>query len=123
MVKLINISNDGDVAVRSIPFKSIALEVLQILLQLIPMGHVTTYKALADLMGVHPRYVGVLIRGNKSPIVVPCHRVVKSDGSLGGYTFNGLSNVEFKRKVLEVEGVRVVNRRVPKEYILSKLIN
>ena len=37
---------------------------------------------------------------NKLPIIVPCHRVVKSDGSLGNYT----GGVEKKHKLLEIEG-------------------
>ena len=77
------------------------VEAIKALLMLVPTGCVTTYGALARLLGISPRLVGRALSLNDEPVVVPCHRVVKSSGDLGGYTPWG---VEFKRALLRVEG-------------------
>ena len=56
----------------------------------IPRGKVTTYKALGNALGNKAyRAVGNALRHNPNPIIVPCHRVVCSDGSLGGLVEQG----------------------------------
>jgi len=85
------------------------------------MGKVTTYSSLAKIIKVHPRAVGRMLSKNKDLIVTPCHRVVKSDGSIGGYALG----VDFKKKLLELEGVRFCGSyRVCKDNIIdvSKLL-
>ncbi|MCE4601703.1 MAG: MGMT family protein [Desulfurococcales archaeon] len=72
------------------------------LLQLVSPGRVTTYSSLAKVLGTSPRVVGQLMAMNPDPVVVPCHRVVRSDGSLGGYSMGG---PRVKRRLLEMEGV------------------
>lgn len=85
----------------------------------VPKGKVTTYRAIARALGVSPRFVAAALRANPRPIEVPCHRVVMSDGSLGGYSFGG---PEAKRRLLEAEGVRFDARgRVLKEFIVADL--
>lgn len=79
---------------------------------LIPMGKVTTYGAIAKAMG-HPgaaRAVGQALGANPNPIVVPCHRVVRSDGVLGGYS--GGEGPATKARLLAREGVPVTAGRV-----------
>jgi methylated-DNA-[protein]-cysteine S-methyltransferase len=66
----------------------------------VPRGSVTTYKLYAEVVGTSPRHVGRLMASNPLPVVLPCHRVVKSDLSLGGYT----GGVEIKRALLTYEG-------------------
>lgn len=70
----------------------------------IPEGKVTTYgdiaRALGDIRAA--RAVGESLKKNPRPIEIPCHRVVMSDGSLGGYAFGG---PEKKRELLEREGI------------------
>jgi len=69
----------------------------------IPRGETVTYGELAALAG-HPnaqRAAGTFCAWNRFPIVVPCHRVVAA-GSLGSY---GSLGVEYKRRLLELEGV------------------
>ncbi|MCW0214295.1 MAG: methylated-DNA--[protein]-cysteine S-methyltransferase [Pseudonocardia sp.] len=64
-------------------------------------GHTASYAAVAALAG-NPRAVravGTACATNPLPVVVPCHRVVRSDGSLGGY----LGGVEAKRALLTLE--------------------
>ncbi len=90
-------------------------ELLEALLLLIPMGKVTTYSSLAKVLGLHPRTVGKMLSKNEKLIVVPCHRVVRSDGSLGGYKLG----VEFKRKLLMFEGVKFCGEKVCKESIID----
>ena len=74
---------------------------------LIPMGKVTTYAAIARAIGSPKaaRAVGNALGANSNPIVVPCHRVVKSDGGLGGYS--GGEGARTKAKLLAREGVEV----------------
>jgi len=83
-------------------------DALWALLSQIPRGKVTTYKMLAKKLGVHPRAVGRMLNSNLRLVVVPCHRVVCSDGKLGGYK----AGVEQKTKLLEDEGINVVLGRV-----------
>ena len=74
---------------------------------LIPMGKVTTYGAIAKAMGVPgaARAVGQALGANPNPITVPCHRVVRADGELGGYS--GGQGPATKAKLLSREGVQV----------------
>lgn len=71
----------------------------------VSFGSVASYGAVALLAG-NPRAVravGTACATNPVPIVVPCHRVVRADGALGGY----LGGVDAKRALLELEGVAV----------------
>lgn len=81
-----------------------ALKILR-LTQTVPKGFVTTYGDLAEAAGVPgaARAVGGAMASNPYPLLIPCHRVVRSDLSLGGY---GLG-VEAKRRLLEREGVEI----------------
>jgi methylated-DNA-[protein]-cysteine S-methyltransferase len=75
--------------------------VLETLCELAPYGATVTYGELGMQAGVEdPRDVGVMMARNPLPLVVPCHRVVASDG-LGGYG----GGLELKRRLLELEGV------------------
>jgi methylated-DNA-[protein]-cysteine S-methyltransferase len=70
----------------------------------IPYGSVSSYKQVAAAAGSPrgSRAAGNALGTNPLPIVVPCHRVLHSDGALGGYT----GGLERKRLLLGVEGVR-----------------
>lgn len=58
------------------------------LLEKIPEGRVTTYKIIAKKLGTKAyRAVGNACNSNPNAPYVPCHRVVSSDGSLGGYAY------------------------------------
>jgi len=52
---------------------------------LIPVGYITTYGAIANVAGGSPRAVGRAEASNPFPLLIPCHRVVRADFSLGGY--------------------------------------
>lgn len=72
--------------------------------QKIPKGKVVIYQDIARVAGkgVHSRAVGVIL-GNNYDIHVPCHRVVASDGSVGGYN----KGVSEKIKILKKEGIEI----------------
>lgn len=72
----------------------------------VPAGKVTTYKALAVALGTDAyRAVGSALNKNENLIIIPCHRVVNSDGSVGGYREGVLA----KTALLQQEGVDVLN--------------
>ncbi len=79
---------------------------------MIPLGKVSTYGAIARAIGLPgaARAVGQALGANPNPIVVPCHRVVRSDGALGGYS--GGEGPRTKAKLLAREGVQVATGKV-----------
>jgi methylated-DNA-[protein]-cysteine S-methyltransferase len=73
----------------------------------IPLGKIATYGQLASSLG-NPRAargIGKILNKNPRPIIVPCHRVVCSDGHIGGYMYGK------ERKILLLlnEGIPIVN--------------
>ncbi|NPU83333.1 MAG: methylated-DNA--[protein]-cysteine S-methyltransferase [Syntrophaceae bacterium] len=83
----------------------------------IPRGRVRTYGSLAAAAGHSgaARAVGSVMASNPFPLAIPCHRVVRSDGSLGG--FGG--GPALKRDLLEQEGIRFDGRdRVRPDFLL-----
>jgi methylated-DNA-[protein]-cysteine S-methyltransferase len=82
----------------------------------IPRGWVSTYGRMAAKLGTPGggRAVGRALARNPFPIIIPCHRAIRSNGELGGYQ----GGVDMKRALLELEGVeftaggRVLMRRV-----------
>ncbi len=68
----------------------------------IPYGKIRTYADIARSVGCPKgfRAVGMANHDNPVPIIVPCHRVLASDGTLGGYG----GGLDVKRKLLELEG-------------------
>ncbi len=69
----------------------------------IPKGRVTTYKEIARILNTSPRAVGQALKKNKELIIIPCHRVVKSDWSIGGYVLG----VNVKKELLKKEGINI----------------
>jgi len=71
-------------------------------LKTIPYGRCVSYQWVAKEIG-HPRAmraVGNAVGSNPLPILVPCHRVIRKDGSLGGFS----SGLEIKKALLKIEG-------------------
>ena len=73
----------------------------------IPKGETMSYKDIAIAIGrpKASRAVANACGKNPNPIIVPCHRVIASDGSIGGYTGNG--GIKTKRQLLKKEGVLI----------------
>lgn len=73
-------------------------------------GGIATYRGLAQKVGrpAASRAVGAAMGRNPCPIVVPCHRVLRSDGSLGGYSAPG--GLKLKRELLKLEAGGMARR-------------
>ena len=82
-------------------------DVYELLLK-IPAGKLSTYGDLAKALGKPSasRVIGRILGKNPNPIVVPCHRVVMSDGKLGGYAYGSTR----KRELLEKEGISFTDK-------------
>lgn len=80
------------------------------LVSMIPRGKVTTYKELALALG-RPRAcraVGNALARNPNPVMIPCHRVVRSDGKIGGYKLGARR----KMKLLLEESIKIEKSRI-----------
>jgi len=76
-------------------------------LKTIPKGKVTTYSKVAKAIG-YPKAVRAVanaIGNNPNPIIIPCHRVVRSDGSTGGYS--GIGGIKKKKALLKKENIKL----------------
>ena len=79
------------------------------LLTQIPKGKVTTYGAIAHALGCKAyRAVGHAMATNPNPVTVPCHRVIKSDGRVGGYA----GGEDKKIALLKEEGIVITEKKV-----------
>lgn len=86
----------------------------------VPRGKVTTYCVIARALRSSPRAVGQALKKNPYAPKVPCHRVVMSDGSIGG--FHGQTTgpeIERKKSLLESEGVRIREGKVLKDCLIT----
>jgi len=95
--------NDFDISLDLNQLTNFQRQVLMATLK-IPRGQLATYGEIAHQIG-NPksvRAVGQALGRNPMPIVIPCHRVIASDGSLGGYSGGG--GLETKVKLLRLEG-------------------
>lgn len=85
----------------------------------IPKGKVTTYREIARAMGRPKacRAVANALARNPYPIKIPCHRVVRSNGEIGGYA----SGTKRKMKLLASEGVEIKGQKVQLSKFMFKL--
>ena len=67
----------------------------------IKFGQTKTYGEIAKKYKLSPRHVGKICGQNKIILAIPCHRVIKSDGSMGG--FSGIGGTVLKKKLLDFE--------------------
>ena len=76
----------------------------------VPSGKITTYGELSRAIGLKngQRVIGRVMKNNPFPVIVPCHRVVKSNREVGGYAFG----VDIKRNMLTKEGICIKNNRI-----------
>jgi methylated-DNA-[protein]-cysteine S-methyltransferase len=91
-----NVSSDFKFEMAHLP--NYSKKVLGVLAK-VPVGYVTTYGALAKATEGGPRAVGNVMAANPFAPLIPCHRVVRSDFTLGGYG----GGLDTKRKILERE--------------------
>lgn len=93
-------------------------EAVYMLTMLIPIGRVTSYSIIGRALGVSPRVVAYCLSVNEKPVIIPCHRVVYSDGRLGGYSAGGMA---IKRRLLELEGIRIIDNRVDNKHMIDPI--
>ena len=76
----------------------------------VPKGKVTTYRELSNAVGlkIGQRAIGMIMKKNPFPVIVPCHRVVKSDGKIGGYAYGK----RVKSKMLTNEGIKINDEKI-----------
>ena len=67
----------------------------------IPYGKTKSYGEIAKIVKTSPRYVGNVCGQNKHLLVVPCHRVIRTDGCLGGFSSRG--GLSLKKRLLNME--------------------
>ncbi|MHA1383916.1 MAG: MGMT family protein [Candidatus Helarchaeota archaeon] len=95
-------------------------KVLQIT-QRIPKGKVATYGLIAEVLGArrYSRAVGNALNKNPYPIKIPCHRVIRSDGYIGGFA----KGTEKKEELLKNEDVEIIKGKIDlSKYLVSKKI-
>jgi len=88
----------------NIPITTFRDRVLRFL-QTIPSGSVLSYQEVAKATGSPraARAVGNICRGNPFPLLIPCHRVIKSNGEVGSYT----PDPSLKTQLLQFEGIKI----------------
>jgi methylated-DNA-[protein]-cysteine S-methyltransferase len=94
------------------------------ILKKVPFGKVTTYKEIAKALGSKGyRAVGNAMNKNTSSFLsggnVPCHRVVRSDGKVGGFAFGQNKKI----KMLKEEGIKIEKRKINLNKYLYNFIN
>ena len=79
-------------------------------LLLVPKGKITTYGELSKAVGLKngQRAIGMIMKKNLFPVIVPCHRVVKSDGKIGGYAYGE----RVKSKMIANEGIKIKDGKI-----------
>jgi O-6-methylguanine DNA methyltransferase len=94
---------------------------------LVPVGYVTSYGAIAKVVGGSARSVGRVEASNPFPLLIPCHRVVRSDLSIGGYGYGEQVKLEIlqreERGYEESRGLEVEERELslfPAEWVKQK---
>ena len=67
----------------------------------IKYGQTKSYGEIAKKYNISPRHVGKICGQNRLMLLIPCHRVIKSDGSIGGFSSSG--GIDLKKKLLKFE--------------------
>lgn len=103
------------------------LKVLQLLRRHVPRGKVVSYGTLASMSGVPgaARAIGGVMRKNPFPLFFPCHRVIASNATLGGFMGTntaGCSELALKKQLLQNEGVIFLpSGRISPESIIREM--
>ena len=112
-----------ETAVRILREPRTRMDITYLLLLLIPIGRVVSYSVLASILGTTPRVIARYLAINRYAPLIPCHRVIGKGGKLGGYKPGGK---EMKRRLLNLEGVKIYRDKVPSyvyfDYELKQLL-
>jgi len=83
------------------------------LVKKIPKGKISTYKEIGKALhrrGQVYRAVGRALHDNKFPVVIPCHRVVASDGNVGGYSRGVRKKIALlKKECIQIKKNKIIN--------------
>ncbi len=76
----------------------------------VPRGKITTYGELSKAVGLRngQRVIGRIMNKNPYPVIIPCHRVVNSNGQIGGYAYGQ----DVKTNMLYKEGIEIQNGKI-----------
>ena len=88
---------------------TLSIEVYKKLLK-VQKGKITTYGDLAKAVGLKngQRVIGMIMKNNPFPVIIPCHRVVKFNGEIGGYVYGE----KIKSNMLSKEGITIKNGKI-----------
>lgn len=102
--------NDNDITTAQVHSISTLDQKVYTLLAKVPRGRVTTYSELAKAAGIRngQRAIGRIMSKNPYPSIIPCHRVVKSTGQIGGYAYG----TNIKENMLTIEGVSIRDEKI-----------
>ncbi len=80
------------------------------LIREIPYGKTRTYHQIAKLLGKYrgSSAVGQAIAANPLPIIIPCHRIIRRDGTIGGHK----EEKDWKKRLLSIEGHKIINNYI-----------
>lgn len=80
------------------------------LIKKIPKGRISTYGQIAKVLGCpdSARLIGRILNQNPQLIKIPCHRVVRSDGQIGGYKLG----IKKKKSLLQKEGIKIKGNEI-----------
>ncbi|HEY0196632.1 MAG TPA: MGMT family protein [Methanobacterium sp.] len=111
-LKIEQLELDVDKSNRQLPVKSGFMRDVLIETYKIPYGEVETYKSLAEKVSTRAyRAVGTVMARNPFPFIIPCHRVVKSDLTIGNYG----GGSQMKREILKKEGIHLSGDKIIKK--------
>ena len=88
---------------------TLSIEVYRKLLK-VKKGKITTYGDLAKAVGLKngQRVIGTIMKNNPFPVIIPCHRVVKFNGEVGGYAYGK----KIKSNMLSKEGIAIKDGKI-----------
>ena len=88
---------------------TLSIKVYKKLLQ-VPKGKIKTFSDLAKAVGVTngQRAIGMIMKKNQFPVIIPCHRVVQSNGEVGGYAYGK----KVKSHMLSKEGIKIRDGKI-----------
>jgi methylated-DNA-[protein]-cysteine S-methyltransferase len=83
-------------------------------LEKVPQGRITTYKILANKLGTKAyRAIGQILKNNPDAPRIPCHRVVASNGTIGGFMGSTTGkNIAYKKSLLQNEGIKFSGNKI-----------
>lgn len=94
------------------------------LLKKVPKGRVTTYKELAHALNtIAYRAIGQILKKNPSKKTIPCYKVIKNNGEIGGYCGSSSKNIKKKIALLKKDNISIKNNEIDLDNYIYKFDN